>query len=502
MSVPDIQHALDLLRQREVDAAISALEKKVDEIPAHLTAHALLARAYETRGDWSQALRSWENAHFLMPNSPTIRNGKKRVLSRIDESDARAPAQDATSPDASPTGSPPTGASSTGASPTGASPESSSRSSPESSPASSTAITDDASPARADAPRRESEVGDDASTDASTRPDPSPAGAAEPAEPEDPAATPGSAANDVARRAQALLSDTPTPPVTSPSKPSPEETSSAEPSPEASSNAEPSAAKSTASQAPVSGDSDSGDRSSRDANGASSDPGASAPEDDPVEIRTSRRPGTTSFRPDTAIIDAASSLLSQEPTPSADDPSPSAGSEEAENDSPNLPPSQDEANPENQDPSEDDASSEGDASSDLEALRRSAEEEARRGGARPDMSAAPVSESDGAPDDAVGDLDQLIQDLESARIQPSPDLDDLPPPDLDDDVEDLVSETLARIYGAQSQYREAARIYVKLASQEPANARKFLEQAAEMREKAEAKEAEDRAAETRSSGEP
>jgi len=117
------------------------------------------------------------------------------------------------------------------------------------------------------------------------------------------------------------------------------------------------------------------------------------------------------------------------------------------------------------------------------------------------MSAAPVSESDGAPDDAVGDLDQLIQDLESARIQPSPDLDDLPPPDLDDDVEDLVSETLARIYGAQNQYREAARIYVKLASQEPANARKFLEQAAEMREKAEAKEAEDRAAEARSSRE-
>jgi len=105
------------------------------------------------------------------------------------------------------------------------------------------------------------------------------------------------------------------------------------------------------------------------------------------------------------------------------------------------------------------------------------------------------SEDTDQPDDTVGDLDRLIQDLESARIQPRPDLDDLPTPDLEDDVEDLVSETLARIYAAQSQYREAARIYVKLASQEPANARDHLENAADMRRKAEQKEAEERAAE-------
>ena len=155
------------------------------------------------------------------------------------------------------------------------------------------------------------------------------------------------------------------------------------------------------------------------------------------------------------------------------------------------------------DSSADDAATddETDGLSELEKLRQSAEREARQGGARPGLrqqlqnqSAAEETPSS-KTDDTIGDLDQLIQDLESARIQPRPDLDELPAPDLEDNVEDLVSETLARIYAAQSQYREAARIYVKLASQEPANARNHLENAADMRKKAEKKEAEERAAE-------
>ncbi|MDQ7041214.1 MAG: tetratricopeptide repeat protein [Rhodothermus sp.] len=82
------------------------------------------------------------------------------------------------------------------------------------------------------------------------------------------------------------------------------------------------------------------------------------------------------------------------------------------------------------------------------------------------------------------DLDRLIAELSSARIEPRPDLDDIPPPELEDDVDDLVSETLALIYAAQQQYEEAARVYEKLALQHPEKATHYHEQAAKMREKA------------------
>ncbi len=82
------------------------------------------------------------------------------------------------------------------------------------------------------------------------------------------------------------------------------------------------------------------------------------------------------------------------------------------------------------------------------------------------------------------DLDRLIAELESARIEPRPDLDEIPPPELEDDVDDLVSETLALIYAAQQQYEEAARVYEKLAEQHPEKAAHYRAQAAKMREKA------------------
>ncbi len=97
--------------------------------------------------------------------------------------------------------------------------------------------------------------------------------------------------------------------------------------------------------------------------------------------------------------------------------------------------------------------------------------------------AAPSREtSRPAPDDL--DLDRLIAELESARIEPRPDLDDIPPPELEDNVDDLVSETLALIYAAQQQFEEAARVYEKLALQHPEKAAHYREQAAKMREKA------------------
>ena len=48
-------------------------------------------------------------------------------------------------------------------------------------------------------------------------------------------------------------------------------------------------------------------------------------DDSAAEIKASRRPDTTSYRPDTAIIDAAASLLNRGPTPAAQDASAAAG---------------------------------------------------------------------------------------------------------------------------------------------------------------------------------
>ncbi len=82
------------------------------------------------------------------------------------------------------------------------------------------------------------------------------------------------------------------------------------------------------------------------------------------------------------------------------------------------------------------------------------------------------------------DLDRLIEELESARIVPDPEPHAIPPPDLENEIDDMVSETLAKIYAAQSQYEEAARVYEKLAAQQPERATEFLHLATEMRRKA------------------
>ncbi|NBC87256.1 MAG: hypothetical protein GVY25_13800 [Bacteroidetes bacterium] len=557
MSVPDIQHALELLRQRDVDAAISTLERKVEELPAHLTAHVLLARAYEANQDWDRALRSWENAHFLMPNSPLVQAGKERVIENIEATEASSEDGDSgNAPSASETSSPSRG----DASPTSTPPQPSAS-------AESTSQEDVPSPTTAP-----EDLAEQATPPPSAKSTPD----------QDTAETPdGESANPIAQQAQALLSGTPS-----------------ESSDEADEATPPSAAPEPTPSATH--------PSRQEPATPSPDPPTSAP-----EIRASRSPDTTSYRPDTAIIDAAASLLSRKPTPVADAPddpdvpaqeqpqrteddgagragqtatddtaatgaesfipdfaarqtgstkgsdadvpaaepqeSKSPASDEADEgllDSPFLdrsgtaetgdeagPPDapssdekrieesgqarpadseDDDGEPSVQIPSPDDLMpsdtdldtlSDGDDDSEdglseLEKLRQSAEREARSGGARAGMSRPDLSsgaEDSVDPDDTIGDLDRLIQDLESARIEPKPDLDDLPEPDLEDDVEDLVSETLARIYAAQSQYREAARIYVKLASQEPANARAHLENAAEMRKKADAKAANDRA---------
>lgn len=271
MAVPDLQDAIDHLQEKDVEAAIATLERKIEELPAHLTAHVLLARAYEAKHEWTQALTCWENVHFLIPNSPVGQEGKARVLRKLD--------------------------------------------------------------------RKEE-------------------------------------AEEAARAAEQTPS--------------------------------------------------------------------------PTSLESREEPAA---------------LPPPNETKDEDDVPPSTPTE---------------------------------AASELEQLRRQAEKEARERSARSEFSSqgSPDEETaaDAPPDvpeermEDLGDendLDRLIDELESARIEPRPDVDEVPPPDLDDDIDDLVSETLARIHEAQDQYRQAAQIYVKLASQEPTRARDFLEKAAEMRERAE-----------------
>ena len=341
MAVPDLQDAISHLQQNNADAAITALEAKIDELPAHLTAHVLLARAYEAKQRWADALTSWENVRFLMPNSPVAREGKERVLGRLRQDDASPPSS------TSPASSPPTDAS-------------------ENAPS----ATPDDAPA-----------------------DPSP-------EPDDAASAPApSDATPTDAEDSANMS-------TSPPEPEPDTTP---------------------------------DPSSPDATPEETDDSEPAPDPEPTE---GQRPTTAS-----------------------------------------------------------------EAVSELEQLRRQAEEEARQGGARADLSKgdpSPESEPDTPPTspetpeeqiremDEDDDLEHLIDELESARIEPNPDVEEVPTPDLDDNVDDIVSETLARIHEAQDEYRKAAQIYVKLASQEPDQARTYLQKASKMRKRAEAQnEAED-----------
>lgn len=100
-------------------------------------------------------------------------------------------------------------------------------------------------------------------------------------------------------------------------------------------------------------------------------------------------------------------------------------------------------------------------------------------GAEDNIEAQPPTLPGGA--DWFDDLDSLITELETARIVPKPDFESVPPPSLEDDIEDVVSETLARIYASQKQYEEAARVYEQLAEQHPDQAPTFLEKAADMR---------------------
>ncbi len=87
-----------------------------------------------------------------------------------------------------------------------------------------------------------------------------------------------------------------------------------------------------------------------------------------------------------------------------------------------------------------------------------------------------------APPAPADDLDDLISRLEHApRIRPDPAFSG-PSVTVDESgVDEMVSETLAKIYAAQHRYVEAAVMYEKLAAREPAQADEMLRRAAELR---------------------
>jgi tetratricopeptide (TPR) repeat protein len=94
-----------------------------------------------------------------------------------------------------------------------------------------------------------------------------------------------------------------------------------------------------------------------------------------------------------------------------------------------------------------------------------------------------ANESAAEPDDEPDDLDTLIRQIENApRIRPDAHFkEDAVEEDEDDDHDEMVSETLARIYEAQKQYDAAAHAYEQLADQRPERATELLSKAAELR---------------------
>ena len=103
--------------------------------------------------------------------------------------------------------------------------------------------------------------------------------------------------------------------------------------------------------------------------------------------------------------------------------------------------------------------------------------------AEPDVIAPESLRNRSAPT-VADELDALITQLEDApRIRPDPAYEGPETPLDAGDVDDLASETLAKIYAAQHQYVEAALIYEKLAARQPDQADELLERAAALRQR-------------------
>jgi tetratricopeptide (TPR) repeat protein len=102
---------------------------------------------------------------------------------------------------------------------------------------------------------------------------------------------------------------------------------------------------------------------------------------------------------------------------------------------------------------------------------------------RSSRSALAAAEKSLSDDEPYHELDDLIKELETARIVPDPKVKPVGSDQLEPDVDDVVSETLAKIYANQRFFDEAARVYEKLSVQQPQRRDEFLGKAAEIRQR-------------------
>lgn len=79
-STAGIQDAARHLAEGHPTDAVVVLERLVADFPAYVTAHVLLAKAYEASGRAGAALEAWHDAYFLMPGSPLIVRERTRLL--------------------------------------------------------------------------------------------------------------------------------------------------------------------------------------------------------------------------------------------------------------------------------------------------------------------------------------------------------------------------------------------------------------------------------------
>ena len=71
------------MREGSSEKAIPHLEYMIQKLPTHVAAHALLAQAYTNERRFEEAKIAWQDALFLMPNSPSIKKGFRRVLKEL-----------------------------------------------------------------------------------------------------------------------------------------------------------------------------------------------------------------------------------------------------------------------------------------------------------------------------------------------------------------------------------------------------------------------------------
>ena len=552
--VSNIQRALYLLRKKEVDAAIRLLKATTQGLPAHLMAHVLLARAYELQHQWDDALAAWDEAHLLMPTSPLVQAGRERVLRKRsqhtrhggdtadiaellrDISDTLAE-DDKESPDTSSEPFPGDEQQETSI----ADAEASAETAPaETAPAETDeddggddaahSVLEDLLASESETPTGEIEIPQEddlgeADLDAAVGDVLAMEGDEEdtPETPDAEADTATPSTSDVATAGEP--DDTPPEPTADASEPEPEKTTSRN---------EAEALMPTnvfLSGGPPDEEEDLDEAEERFDDAAVADDDTEASDDEAESLTEAFEDGTEA---DVAEADGAADGGEADDAarreayqdPAADAPIADDTDTDDEDTLPDLPGSAelldaiqsnvggDSSDTDATAESEGDDSGDGDADtpadesmSELEQLRERAIAEARMGGSRPGLAASQTAPSeseddeaadddDASTDEITGDLDRLIQDLESARITPNPTPDSIeddagessvPGIDLEeDDPGEMVSETLGRIYASQGRYREAARIYVKLAAQEPEDARTHLETASQLRAKSDA----------------